>query len=154
MHPIVEQIRQHTQGQKLPPPLSDAEIVEAESRLGFRLPDLLRELYTSVADGGFGPSGGFLPLLRSQPGCESVVDLYEAFLVGDPEDTTGPWPARLLPIAHEGCAIRSCVDCSTPELRIVCHEPYVSRIPGCPSLERWLIEWIVAPELWKLGPRK
>jgi hypothetical protein len=163
MHPLVEQVQQHTRGQKLPPPVSDSDIAEAERRLGFPLPDLLRELYTTIADGGFGPSGGLLPLLRpvpetklmngSLPGRESVVELYEAFRVGDPEDETGPWPDRLLPIVDHGCAIRSCVDCSTPALAIVYHEPYVSRTPGCPSLERWLREWIASPALWKLGSR-
>lgn len=163
MHSIVEQVRQHMRGQRLPPPVSDAEIAEAERRLGFPLPDLLLELYTSISDGGFGPSGGFLPLLRpspetklqngSLPGRESVVELYEAFLEGDPEDETGPWPERLLPVVDRGCAIRSCVDCSTPSLRIICYEPYVSHTPECPSLERWLREWMASPKLWKLGPR-
>jgi len=153
MHPIVEEVGQHTRDQKLPPPVSDADIAEAERRLGFPLPGLLRELYTSIADGGFGPSGGLLPLLHGLPGRESIVQLYESLRNGDPEDTTGPWPERLLPIIDHGCAIRSCVDCSSPSLRTFYHEPYKSLTPELPGFERLLKEWIVSPALWKLGPR-
>lgn len=83
MHAIVERLRQHTAGQKLRPPLSEAGITEAETSLGFQLPSLLREIYGIVADGGFGPPYGFLPLLTPLPdtklpnlslaGCDSVV---------------------------------------------------------------------------------
>jgi hypothetical protein len=37
------------------PPVSAAEIGESEERLGFDLPPLVRDLYTQVADGGYGP---------------------------------------------------------------------------------------------------
>jgi hypothetical protein len=67
MHAIVQQLRQHTAGQKLPPPVSAADIAETERCLGFSLPSLLRELYGTVADGGFGPTYGFLPLLTPVP---------------------------------------------------------------------------------------
>ena len=63
MHTILVRLRQHTSGQKLPPPVSDAEIAEAERRLGFQLPGLLRQIYGTIADGSFGPAYGFLPLL-------------------------------------------------------------------------------------------
>lgn len=36
------------------PPAKAAEVDEAERRLGYALPPLLRRLYTEVADGGFG----------------------------------------------------------------------------------------------------
>jgi len=87
------------------------------------------------------------------PRIESVVELYEAFEVGDPEDETGPWPERLLPMVDCGCAVYSCVDCSRPALPIIRYEPYVARTPECPSLDRWLREWMTSAQLWKLGPR-
>jgi len=103
MHAIVERLRQHTSGQKLPPPVSDADIAEAERRLGFQLPGLLRQLYGTIADGGFGPPYGFLPLLTpvletklvnlSLPGRESVVQLYTLFRGGDPKTRLGRGPS-------------------------------------------------------------
>jgi SMI1 / KNR4 family (SUKH-1) len=161
MNAIVERLRQHTAGQKLPPPASVADIAEAEKRLGFRLPSLLRELYGMVADGSFGPPYGFLPLLTpvpetklpnlSLPGRDSVVQLYTLFRGGDPEEPSWSWPERLLPVLEWGCAIRSCVDCSSPSLAVVRDEPYVSRITESPSLEQWLSDWMGGRDLWKIG---
>lgn len=135
-------------------------LAEAERRLGFPLPILLQELYCEVADGGFGPSYGILPLLSSVPerklangsltAVESVVELYELFRNGDPENPSWSWPERLLPILDWGCAIRSCVDCSTLSLQVVRDEPYVSRVTESPSLEQWLHRWIEGHDLWKL----
>ncbi len=114
MHPIVEQLRRHTAGEKLPPPASLADIDEAEKRLGFQLPSLLRELYGIVADGSFGPPYGFLPLLTpvpettlpnlNLPSRESVVQLYTLFRGGDPEDPS--WLAEL-GTGSEGASPRS-----------------------------------------------
>src|SRR5437868_4644956 len=110
MHPVVERLRQHIAGQKVPPPASSADIAEAEGRIGFTLPHLLRELYGNIADGGFGPSHGFLPLLTPDSegmGCESVVHLYTLFRGDDPGSPCWFWPERLLPVLDWGCAILS-----------------------------------------------
>ena len=78
MLPIVHKIMQHVGDRNLHV-VSDAEIAEAERRLGFQLPELLRELYTCVGDGGFGPGYGFLGLIKPVPigdfTGESVVEL-------------------------------------------------------------------------------
>ncbi len=155
MHAIVERLRQHTSGQKLPPPVSDADIAEAERRLGFQLPGLLRQLYGTIADGGFGPPYGFLPLLTpvletklvnlSLPGRESVVQLYTLFRGGDPEDPSWSWPERLLPVLEWGCA-----NCSSPSLTVVRDEPDVCRITESSSLERWLSDWMAGRDLWEV----
>ncbi|GGT45556.1 hypothetical protein [Streptomyces chromofuscus] len=44
------------------PPISHSEVEKAERRIGRRLPELLRRLYTEVANGGFGPDGGLASL--------------------------------------------------------------------------------------------
>lgn len=160
MHPIIQQIKQHTSALKLRPPVSDAAVVEAERRIGFPLPSLVRELYTSIADGGFGPSYGLLPLLTSlpdsslvnqgQPQIESVTDLYVLFKMGDPEDASWVWPDRLLPILEWGCAIRSCVDCNSPALQVIRDEPYVSRTIEANCFEDWLQAWIKGRDLWHM----
>ncbi|MGW9030728.1 hypothetical protein ACWGQ5_43040 [Streptomyces sp. NPDC055722] len=44
------------------PRLSMAEVERAERKLGYRLPQLLRRIYTEIGDGGFGPEGGLASL--------------------------------------------------------------------------------------------
>jgi hypothetical protein len=150
---IVHEIKRHIGDTKLPV-VSPSDIVEAERRLGFPLPELLRQLYTSVGDGGFGPGYGFLGLIKPVPigefAGESVVQLYEVFRGGDPENRSWTWPDRMLPVLDWGCAIRSCVGCSTTSLPVLRDEPYVSRLPESPSLEQWLREWVVGRDLWKI----
>lgn len=156
---VVEEVIKHAGGKKLRPPLSVKEFAEAEARLGFRLPQLLKELYSLVGDGGFGPNNGFLPLLKpvsevklmnlSLAGVESAVELYELFRKGDPEDTSWSWPFGLLPIVDWGCAIRSCADCSAPSVPVLRDEPYVKRAMESPSLEYWLKRWLAGEDLWK-----
>src|SRR6185369_472182 len=46
----------------LPAPASKAALDAVEARLGAPLPALLRRLYADVANGGFGPGGGLLPI--------------------------------------------------------------------------------------------
>jgi hypothetical protein len=152
MESIVERVRQHLSG-LLPPPLSAAEIEEAEQRLTFPLPDLLRELYATVADGGFGPSYGFLPLLKPGPDgspYESAVLLYAFLRRGDRDHPSYPWPERLLPFLDWGCAVLSCVDCSSPSLPVFRDDSSGSLAAEAPSLEGWLNDWLSGRDLWKL----
>jgi hypothetical protein len=52
------------------PPVTVPELLEAERRMDCRLPDLLRRLYTEVANGGFGPTSGILGSgIRPSPLC-------------------------------------------------------------------------------------
>jgi len=160
VQPLIQQVRKRALGQQLRTPVSNADLAEAEHRLGFPLPDLFRELYTEIGDGGFGPPSGFFPLLNpvpeirlangSVPGVEAVVELYQLFKKGDPEDPSWSWPDRLLPILDWGCAIRSCVDCSTRSLQVVRDEPDVRRFTESPSLEEWLRNWVNGQDLWML----
>ena len=164
MHSIVENIKTKSSGLNLRPPVSQEALALAEDRIGFRLPSLLRELYANIADGGFGPSYGFLPLLAAvqeqkignvdTPRIDSVVELYELFKKGDPEDTSWVWPDRLLPVLEWGCAVRSCIDCSSSPLAVVRDEPYVSRLEEAPSLEQWLQSWLDGHDLWNMNTRR
>jgi hypothetical protein len=69
------------------PPASSLLLDAAETKLGFRLPLLLRELYSQVANGGFGPGYGILGLeggfydpviTMGEPG-GSLLDWYFAY---------------------------------------------------------------------------
>ncbi len=77
---------------------------------------------------------------------ENVVYLFTLFRKGDPEDPAFSWPYMLLPILDWGCAIRSCVDCSTPSLPIIRHDPNVEASLQFQSegwhFEEWLQAWL------------
>ena len=141
--------------QRASPPASEAAILAVESAVGFGLPATLRRLYSAVGDGGFGPGYGFYGLASGTENCptENVVYLYTLFRKGDPEDPSFSWPYMLLPVLDWGCAIRSCVDCSTPSLPIIRHDPNLPkplqfRNEGW-HLEEWLQAWLDGYDLWK-----
>ncbi|PZD97067.1 hypothetical protein DNH61_04005 [Paenibacillus sambharensis] len=71
-------INEQASSPDLPPALTEAEVKEAEERLGYPLPKLMRQLYMNVGNGGFGPGLGFLPLLPIEEEGESVTSIVEA----------------------------------------------------------------------------
>lgn len=134
----------------LPPPASQADIDAAEAALGFPLPEDLKQLYTSVADGGFGPSSGLL----------SVSDLVARFrdLCAEPQ---GPcdetWPGHLLPIVPIDMG-EACYDTKTG--KIICWDQEelvnedsedeawdLSFKPWADSLADWLQTWLAKKPL-------
>jgi hypothetical protein len=141
-------------------PAADEEsIVRAETILGRHLPGLLRDVYQQVGNGGFGPGYGLLRLLpdpRSSD-VESVIGLYTSFCSTDPEDAAWSWPVDLVPFCDWGCAIRTCVDCSTPDGAIVTFDPG-AREPGesvskalaatHASVESWFADWLDGVKIW------
>ncbi len=50
--------------QQAKPPVSLADLTDAETIIGFPLPTLLRRIYLEVGNGGFGPGYGLFPLLQ------------------------------------------------------------------------------------------
>lgn len=119
----------------LPAPLDTEDVRRAEAVLGFALPPLLGALYTRVADGGFGPEYGLLPLERS-------VAVYTAM-----RESAWRWPEGVLPIADFGCAMQACVDCRSESAQVLLFEPN----PGdpdlawyldSPALADWLRGWL------------
>jgi len=81
-------------------PASPHAIAGIEKRLGFPLPDDLKQLYGSIADGGFGPGSGLVPL-------DEAVSYYEELSADPPGEGGQPWPAQLLPINRYDL----CCDC-------------------------------------------
>lgn len=139
--------------------LDDEAIARAETILGRSLPGLLRDAYRHVGNGGFGPGYGLLQLLPDPRSVdvESVVGLYAAFCAPDLEDAAWLWPVDLVPFCDWGCAIRTCVDCSTPDGAIMTFDPNV-RGPGepmskgfaatHPSLKSWFADWLAGIKIW------
>lgn len=133
-----------------PPPASGDEVAEAERRLGFRLTPLLRRLYVEVANGSWGPEYGASGLITGARVAgstdEGAVAWYEAMLspeVGPIEDGAPPnwpgWPHGLLAVSHWGCAIWSCVDCTSPDGRVSRFDP--GACGEVDDVEPWQAAW-------------
>jgi hypothetical protein len=81
---------------------SQAEIDDAENKLGFKLPLLLKDIFTQIGNGGFGPGYGLYNLSR-------MIEVYQNYM----NDTEKKWKKGLLPILTWGCTYESCIDCVT-----------------------------------------
>jgi len=142
-----------------------SQVDEAERALGFRLPEVLKALYLRIGNGGYGPGYGIvgLPGGATDDTGKRVVDLYAAYTAADPDDPHWKWPARLLPVAHLGCAMYACLDCSAPDAPVVWFEPNPhadgepwtdSFIPLAASVSDWLRAWLADRDLmesaWKV----
>ncbi|NRQ36305.1 SMI1/KNR4 family protein [Nonomuraea sp. NN258] len=134
--------------ERLPPPATAAEVAQAESVLGFRLPPPLARLYREVANGGFGPDYQFLPL--SGEGRTAVTDYREERRTAE-SDGVAHWPAAVLPILDWGCGMYAAVDCRSTEGTVLLFEPngvddewhhawYVDAETLAGWLETWLSE--------------
>ncbi|MFJ8791020.1 SMI1/KNR4 family protein [Streptomyces sp. NPDC102462] len=132
----------------LPKPVEPAAPARAEAALGFALPPLLASLYSRIADGGFGPEYGLLPLLDSPPSGEpAAVAQYLTNREEGRKDPDWPWPEGVLPISHWGCGMYACVDCRTPEATVLLYEPNADEADhawyvDAPSLTDWLHAWL------------
>lgn len=127
------------------PPASQVEIASTETALGFPLPADLKQLYTGIADGGFGPSAGFLSLAE-------LAARYRGFRAQPQGPCDEVWPEHLLPIVPVDAG-EACYDLETG--KIVCwdQEELVdedsedgawgrSFKPWANSLADWLEIWL------------
>ena len=106
-------------------PLSESELRALEHRLGHALPPSVKELYSSIGNGGFGPAYGLLGLhggMTQEDGNDAFAQ-YQLCRRTDAQDPHWRWPEGLLPLVHLGCAMFFCVDCTTPDGSIVWFEP-------------------------------
>jgi len=143
------------------PPVDVHTLERAEVELGRRLPSTLRSAFLKIGDGGFGPGYGLLPLFpvgRSDNG-DSVVELYRGLSSRDPEDPAWNWPAHLVAFCDWGCAIRSCVDCSSDNGAVITFDPNGHEIGGPMSslfaqthfsIEAWFKDWLNGVKIWDL----
>jgi hypothetical protein len=128
----------------LPSPASAADVEAAEASLGVRLPAALRRIYTEVANGGFGPGEGLLPLPR-------IAAQYRELRTGDQMPRGRSWPEGFLPIVPRNPGW-DCVEAATG--RVIAWDPEElterssearfqrSFSEIAPSVEAWLGEWV------------
>ena len=142
------------------PPADEQALAVAEDELGFSLPHVVKQVYTSVANGGFGPGYGLIGIgggALDDQGYD-VVKAYRLYRQEDPDDPRWYWPTSLLPVCHWGCAIYSCIDCTDDEARVVRFDP--NAIDGDWSrayaseghtFSSWLQAWLRGENLWDAG---
>lgn len=140
------------------PPAPESAIADAETALGHGLPPLLRTIYRTVANGGFGPGYGILGVDGGFPDDQrmTIVDRYRSFCETDPHDPTWQWDAAWLPFCHWGCGIYS-VAILAPPYPIFYIDPgnkdegapMASVVtPHKPSIEAFFTDWLAGGDLW------
>jgi hypothetical protein len=128
----------------LPAPAEEAAIAAAEAALGVTLPPALRRVYAEVADGGFGPGEGILPLAE-------VVRTWSELREPGSMPRGRAWPDGFLPLVEMSPGF-DCVDAATG--RIVAWDPEELTERSTeerfrrsfrelfPSVEAWLSHWV------------
>ncbi len=130
--------------------LPEGNIVQAEARLGFPLPSLLRRIYIEVGDGAF----GLFPLNKEDFNGLCDMDLVESYLElrssnweecdaceSGSQDRPLIWPEKLLIIYDWGCNIYSCLDCSKLACPVLRNDNNISVSTysvEAPSFQLWL----------------
>jgi hypothetical protein len=97
----VRDIKVHGQMQGIGAAVSSDYLSEIENHLGFDLPPLLKEIYTRIGNGGFGPGHGLYDIRK-------CVELY---LISSAKDD---FMIGKLPMCNWGCTKDSYVDCLAP----------------------------------------
>ena len=98
------------------PPVRLAAVEALEKQFCHRLPSSVTELYTTVANGGFGPSYGLMRL-------DEAKALYDKLRAPDANDPHWRWPEAVLPLISLGCGMYFCVDCSSADAKVIWFEP-------------------------------
>lgn len=140
------------------PALTLEEVEIAESDLGFTLPPLIRALYLHVADGGYGPGWGILPLnIDERPSIVAHDHWFRrSWKTGRPPKG---WPDPFIRLCEWGCNIYSGVDCSQAACPVLRFDPHRAGRKGvdllvteCGSLAEWLAAWLDGEQLWERAP--
>jgi hypothetical protein len=128
----------------LPPPASIELVEAAEIQLGFRLPHLLRDFYTQIGNGYFGPGYGFFqitdpPQHWSHPNGSDLVGINDEFQV------TG----RLF-ICDWGCDHYSYIDYTEANTPVGFYVgPGDEYIVHNRAFAMWIEDWLAGVDLWK-----
>lgn len=161
------------------PPVTMADLIAAEAKLGFALPPLLKRIYTEIGNGGFGPGYGFYKLyVERYTYVESTLvndylGLHQSHseeldaIQGEKGTRDQPpveYPEKVLEINEWGCNIYSYLDCSNREYRVLRKDHNYSlteHVLEAPSFHQWLEDWLngeplfyrVYGENWKRAPK-
>ncbi len=138
------------------PPLTDQAWAVTIAALDFYPGDFIHSLYTRVAGGRIGPGYGILRADNSEQG--SLVEEYTTRVNLNRRYPSWYWPPGLLLLINWGCAIYSCIDCTTGNYEIIRYAPdYLVERPRdmmpcfrleSSSLENWWARWLDGEKLW------
>lgn len=90
--------------------------------MGLQLPDLVKLIYTEVANGGIGPGKAMLALASDSDVDEDVLNEYLGLMApgqvhedfdDEAGDTVMEWIPGVIPLFYWGCAVYTMLDCST-----------------------------------------
>ena len=126
--------------------VSNADIEVAEQRLGFPLPDLLREFYTKIGNGYAGSSCDIIGLNGGN--CSDFGSLAETYpILKEGQESEGrKWKDGLLPFCDWGCNILSCVDCTDSQHFVTTFEDFQLQ-PKSYSLEQFFEWWCAGVDI-------
>ncbi|CAM5575292.1 SMI1/KNR4 family protein [Streptomyces griseomycini] len=140
------------------PPITLAEAEDAERRIGRPLPELLRRVYTEVANGGFGPDSGLASLTEGNHAARHVshwpcvVSVYE-------RNRTRSVPPSWLPLAYGGCTMEWHLSLTAVDNPVLLYDadgwepawgenPHNGLRHAFSSLRRWLWIWADGGSVW------
>lgn len=138
------------------PPISLSEVEKAERRIGRRLPELLRRLYTEVANGGFGPDSGLASLTDGNRAPGHLRDWPCAASVHERNLSEGMPPSWLF-LTYGGCTMEWHVSLSAVDNPVLLYDadgytfgegPHDGLRHATASLWRWLSTWADGSDVW------
>jgi hypothetical protein len=139
------------------PPVTAAEVEDAERAVGLRFPELLRRLYSEVANGGFGPqAGGFACLTDGNRDSEGIV-WPSAVRIYQRSHKNGVLPASWIELTPGGCTMYWYVSLTEADNPVLLYdsdgwddgeqpEDGVTHVTS--SLRRWLWTWAEGGNVW------
>lgn len=143
---------------KVYPPVSTNELENAEQKLGFQLPQILRTAYLQVGNGGFGPGYGLLALNRDgSPNFH--MNLVDWYLECTRPSNSSVWPREYIDVCNWGDGITSAVKWTDPGSPVYrCNgDQYeegsfeqVMKMES-PALKTWLENWLDGRPMFSLG---
>jgi hypothetical protein len=133
---------------KINPVIKASEIEDAENKLGFKLPQLLKDILMQIGNGGFGPGYGLYQL-------QTMVKIYLEYK----NEQRMNWKNGLLPILTWGCRYESSIDCLSPDYQIYFTEIIEDTQQTNPpiqietktqvqNLEKFMNDWAFGVNLW------
>lgn len=140
------------------PPLALSELERAEQKIGYRLPDLLRRIYTEIGDGGFGPEGGLASLTDGHRPPGTLTDWHCALTIHDQRPGWAP-PRSWFFLTGGGCSMEWYVSLIAVDHPVLLYdadgwvpewgqEPHDGLRYATSSLRHWLWTWADGGNVW------
>jgi hypothetical protein len=135
------------------PPPSPALIDQAVAELGFSLPNLIREIFLQIGNGGFGPGYGILGL---SGGCllhgytlveltlfnRRLIEQFDAYGLEESDLDHWQWGDHYLLYAYWGCNTTTVVDCALPALPVYALDALSIAPHPSGTLRHWWRDWL------------